>query len=144
MNKIDIVRKAFSNSTPIEEQKTYFSDDYQYSDSTAGQSIDKKAWFTMGEMYRNSMPDGGFVIDEIHQEGDDVLCTGHFTGTFQHDLDLSAVNLGVIKATGKRVNIPPDTSRISFRGDKIYRTKNLSTGPNAGLAGFLSALRTGK
>jgi len=143
MNKIDIVRKAFNFSTPIAEQKRYLSDDFEFSDSVGGPVMNKDAWLAMGDMYRASLPDAGFIIDEIQQEGEDVIATGHFTGTFLHDFDLTAMNMGVIKATGKKVNFPSGTSRISFRGDKISANKDLTTGPNGGFAAFLAALRNG-
>jgi predicted ester cyclase len=141
MNKIEIVKKAFNFSTPIEEQKSYFTDDYQFSDSVGGPTMDKSAWFTMGDMYRASLPDAGFVFDEIHQDGEDVIATGHFTGTFTKDMDLTSLNLGVIKATGKSLTFPPGTSRVSFRGDKISANKDLTTGPNSGIVAFLAVLR---
>jgi SnoaL-like domain len=141
MDKIDIVRKAFSFTTSAEEANSYLADDFEASDSVGGPVMNKQAWLGMGTLFRSSMPDAGFIIDEIHQEGEDVICTGHFTGTFLHDFDLSAMNMGMIKATGKAVTFPPGTSRISFRGDKISKNKDLDTGPNAGFAAFLNALR---
>lgn len=143
MNKIDIVKKAFSFDTPPEVQREYLTNDYQFTDSVGGPPMDKEAWFGMGEMMRASIPDIGFSIDEIRQEGEDVLLTGRFTGTFKHDIDLSAMNMGVIPATGKAITVPAGTSRISFVGDKISRNHNLDTGPTAGLAGFLAAFGAG-
>jgi len=139
VNKIEIVKKAFSYEIPPDEQRKYYSDDYQFVDSVGGAPMDKEAWFGMGKLMQASIPDLDFIIDEIHQEGDDVLVTGHFTGTFEHDLDLSAMNLGVIPATGKALNIPGGTSRVSFTGEKISKNQNLDTGPTAGMAGFLAA-----
>jgi predicted ester cyclase len=143
VNKIEIVKKAFSYDTPPEVQREYLTDDYQFTDSIGGPPMDKEAWFGMGEMMKVSFPDLDFTIDEIHQEGEDVILTGRFTGTFLHDLDLSAMNMGVIPATGKPIAIPAGTSRISFEGDKISRNHNLDTGPSAGLAGFLAAFGAG-
>jgi predicted ester cyclase len=143
MNKIEIVKKAFSFDTPPEEQKEYLSDDYQFVDSVGSPPEDKEAWFGMGQLMRASIPDIVFIFDEIHQEGEDVVFSGHFTGTFKHDMDLSAMNIGVIPATGKVLNIPGGTNRISFTGDKISKNHNLDTGPTAGMAGFLAAFGAG-
>jgi hypothetical protein len=140
MDKIDIVKRAFNLSTPVEEQRSYLTDDFQFSDSTGGPTMDKKAWNAMSDLIRASLPDVGYVIDEIHQEGEDVLFSGHFTGTFKNDLDLTIFNMGVIKATGKAVKFPLGTSRVSFRGDKISANKDLTTGPVGGTAAFLAAL----
>jgi predicted ester cyclase len=136
-------KTAFNFETPVEEQKKYITDDFEFSDSMCGPVMNKDAWFAMGDMYRASLPDGGFVFDEIHQEGEDVIATGHFTGTFKHDLDLTTMNLGGIKATGKQIKFPSGTSRISFKGEKIYKNKDLTTGPNGGFAAFLAALKNG-
>ena len=143
MNKIEIVKKAFSFDTPLEERKEYLSDDFQFVDSVGSPPTDKEAWFGMGQLMEASIPDLDFIIDEIHQEGEDVVFSGHFTGTFKHDLDLSAMNMGVIPATGKVLEIPGGTSRISFNGDKISKNHNLDTGPTAGMAGFLAAFGAG-
>ena len=140
MNKIEIVKKAFSFDTAPEAQREYLTDDYQATDSVGSPAFGKEAWFAMGELMRASIPDLDFTIDEIRQEGEDVIFSGHFTGTFQNDLDLSAMNMGVIPATGKAINIP-GTGRVSFSGDKISKLQDLATGPDAGLAGLLAALR---
>jgi predicted ester cyclase len=140
MDKIDIVRRAFNLSTTVEEQRSYLTDDFQFSDSTGGPTMDLKAWNAMSDLMRTSLPDLGYVIDEINQEGDDVIYTGHFTGTFKNDLNLTTFNMGVIKATGKAVKFPNSTNRVSFRGDKISANKDLTTGPISGTAAFLSAL----
>ena len=143
VNKIEIVKKAFDIDAGTEAQREYYSDDYQFVDSVGSPPMDKEAWFGMSDVMRASIPDLGYTIDEIHQEGEDVIVSGHFTGTFQHDLDLSAMGMGVIPATGKAIDLPGGTSRISFRGDKISKNHNLDTGPDAGMAGFLAAFRGG-
>jgi hypothetical protein len=141
MDKIDIVRNAFNPSAPVEETKKYYADDFQWSDSQGGPVTGKDDWFRMSDILHTAMPDAGYIIDEIHQEGEDVITTGHITGTFEHDLDLTSMNMGVIKATGKPLNFPKSSSRISFKGDKIYRNKDITKGPVSGYAGFLSVFK---
>jgi len=53
------------------------------------------------------------------------------------------MNMGVIPATGKALNIPSGTNRISFSRDKIPKNQSLVKGPNAGMAEFLAAFRAG-
>jgi predicted ester cyclase len=141
MNKIDIVKTAFNFDTPPEVSNGYLSDDFQWSDSVGSPPMNKEAWIGMGEIMRASFPDVGNVIEEIRQEGENVFVVNHFTGTFKHDFDLSAMNMGVIPATGKAVKFPSSTVRVSFHGDKISGLQDLDTGPNAGMAGFLAALK---
>jgi predicted ester cyclase len=141
MNKIDIVKTAFSFDTPPEVSRGYLADDFQWSDSNGSPPMNKAAWMGMGELMEASFPDVGNVIEEIRQDGEEVVVVSHFTGTFENDFDLSALNMGVIPATGKAVKFPSATTRISFDGDKISGIKDLDSGPNAGMAGFLAALK---
>ena len=140
MNKIDTVKAAFSFGDP-EQQKNYFTDDFQGTDSVGSPPIDKTTWFGMGDVFTAAMPDIDFIIEDVREDGEDVLITGHFTGTFENDFDLSALNMGVIPANGKAITFPSSTSRVSFTGDKISRNHSLGTGPDAGMAGLVSALR---
>lgn len=139
MNKMETIKAAFNMGDP-EEQKKYYSDDYQFTDSVGSPPMDLTMWFGMGELMKAAMPDADYIIEDIREDGDDVLVTGHFTGTFENDFDLTALNMGVIPATGKAITFPSSTSRVSFRGDKVSRQQDLSTGPNAGTAGFVATL----
>lgn len=140
MNKIDTVRSAYGFDDP-ERSKEYYSDDFQATDSVGGPPFDKTGWFGMGDLFRASIPDIDYIIEDIREEGDDVIVAGRFTGTFVNDFDLSAMDMGVIPASGKAVNFPTSTNRISFNGGKISRSHNIDTGPNAGVAGIVSVLR---
>jgi hypothetical protein len=132
---------SMKSSAPVKQQKAYFTDDFTFSDSMGGPTMDKTARFDMGDLYKASLPDAGFVFDEVHQDADDVIVTGHFTGTFKNGTDLTALNMGIIKATGNVVKAPTSNSRVSFRGDKISDNKDLTTGPNAGLPALLASLK---
>ena len=50
------------------------------------------------------------------------------------------LGMGIIPASGAMVKFPSSASKISFDGDKISRTHNTDTGPEAGLPGMLKAL----
>ena len=138
MNKIDIAKVTYSFDD-LEESNKYLSDDFQGTDEVGGPPFDKAGWIGMGQMFKNSFPDIKVVIEDIHEEGDSVMLTSHFTGTFTKDFDLSAMGMGVIPASGEAVKFPSSTSRISFNGDKVSRTHNLDTGPEAGFPGLLNA-----
>lgn len=140
MNKIDIVRKAFSFDTPDEVKENYYTDDFMSIDPSGGPGADRKTWIGMGSIFKASVPDIAYDFDDIHQDGEDLIVSGSFTGTFTHDLDLSALNQGVIKATGKPFKIGPGTSRVSFRGDKISRNLQM----NGGISDFVAVLTNGK
>lgn len=138
MNKIDIVKVAFDFDNA--DSASLLSDDFQSTDAVGGPPTDKSMWIGMGQMMRASFPDISYVIQDIREEGDSVMVTGRFSGTFVNDFDLSAMGMGVIPATGAAVEFSDGTSQVSFDGDKISRVHDPDTGPNAGMKGFLRAL----
>ena len=139
MNKIDITKETYSFAD-FEKSNSHLSDDFKGTDAVGGPPFDKAGWIGMGQMFRNSFPDIEVVIEDIHEHGDKVMITSHFTGTFTNDFDLSAMGMGVVPASGEMVTFPSSTSEISFDGDKVSRTHNLETGPEAGFPGLLKAL----
>jgi hypothetical protein len=139
MNKIDMVKATFSFDD-FERSEQYLSDDFQGTDSVGGPAFDKAGWVGMGQMFKGSLPDIKVVIDDIREEGDSVMVTSHFTGTFTNDFDLTALGMGVIPANGEMVTFPSSTAEISFNGEKITRFHNTDTGPEAGLPGLMKAL----
>ncbi|MCL7453467.1 MAG: ester cyclase [Anaerolineae bacterium] len=94
----------------------------------------------MAKPLQSAFPDLSVVIEDIREDGDDVLVTSHYSGTFANDLDLSSVGMGAIPATGKGIVFPSQRDRVSFDGDQIAEIHNLETGPDAGMAGFIKAL----
>lgn len=144
MDKVEIVRYAMNFDTPFEESEKYFADNFQSTDSVGSPPIDKQAWFGMGQMMKASFPDITYEVEDIRQEGEDVIMKGRFAGTFENDFDLSGMNMGVIPATGKKVVFPVDNSRVSFDADKkIVSSHSLDTGPDAGMGGLMKALGAG-
>lgn len=139
MNKIDIAKETYSFDD-FDKSNSHLSDDFKGTDAVGGPPFDKAGWIGMGQMFKHSFPDIEVVIDDIHEHGDKVMLTSHFTGTFTNDFDLSAMGMGVVPASGKTVTFPTSTSEISFDGDKVSGTHNLETGPEAGFPGLLKAL----
>ena len=141
MTKFEIVRKAWDASNP--DRHSNLADDFQVTDELGSPPMDRASWIGMGDLIEAAMPDLEFVIDELREEGDDVVVGTRFVGTFTNDFDLSAAGMGVIPATGKAVEIGPNLARLSFEGDKISRLHGLDTGPDAGMAGFVKAMSGG-
>jgi predicted ester cyclase len=138
MNKIELVKTAYDLNNP--EQYSYYADDFLYTDAQGGPPQDRDTWLSMGKLMRSAFPDLSLVIDDIREEGDDVVVTGHFAGTFTNDFDVSPLGMGVVPATGKAYDFPPATNRVSFDGDKIAKMYGLDAGPDAGIAGFAKTL----
>ena len=138
MNKIDIVKSAINWDNP--DRESYLSDDFQFTDALGSPPMDRGSWLAMGQLMQSAFPDISTNIEDIREEGDDVVVTHHLSGTFANDIDLSAMGMGVIPATGAAVDFPTDTMIVSFDGAKISKIHDPSSGPDAGMPGFLRAI----
>ena len=138
MSKIEFIRTVSDWTQPL--RKDYYTEDFQLTHPQPTPPMDRNAVFAMHEQMQAAMPDIRTVIEEIRAEGDGVVLTSHWAGTFANDFDLSVMGLGIIPATGKAVVFPTSTVRFSFDGDKICRIHDPATGPDAGPAGFVKAL----
>jgi predicted ester cyclase len=138
MNKIELVKSAFTFDD--HDRLSDYSDDFQWTDELGSPPIDRSSWLSMDQLMKSAFPDLSYVIEGIREDGDGVVVTSHFSGTFSNDLDLSSLGMGVIPATGKAVVFPSQRDRVSFEGDKISELHNLETGPDAGMAGLAKAL----
>jgi hypothetical protein len=139
MNNKEIYMKAESFDD-FQNQMPYYSDDFQAVDEQSGQKYDKASWFATGKQLQDAFPDLKNFNDEIKEEGDQLLVTSHWEGTFTNPFDLSMLGMGVIQPSGKKVVFPPAKVRHSFKDGKITRSVVLNTGPEAGFAGILKAL----
>jgi ketosteroid isomerase-like protein len=138
MNRIELVKTAFDLDNP--DQYSYYSDSFQLTDELGNPPQDKDTFIAGGQPVRSALPDLAHVIEDIREVGEDVVVTHHLSGTFTNDLDLSAVGLGVVRATGKAIDFPTGSVLLSFDDGKISKMHSLDTGPDAGLPGFLRAL----
>lgn len=138
MDKIELVKSVNDWTKP--RRKDYYTDDFQFTNAQGGPAMDRDATFAMGQLMQSAMPDIRTVIEDIGEEGDDVVLTSHWEGTFVNDFDLSVLGMGVAPATGKAIVFPTSTIRISFEDGKISRIHNPATGPDTGTAGFFKAL----
>ena len=122
----------------IDAMADFFSDDFQNFDKDGKAVLDKEGLLAMGRMMRPSFTDYGFVLAELRQEDDFVIMTGHFEGILSSDLDLSAMGMGVIPASGKKIVWPPAETKWGFEGGKIASIQ--ANDAAGGLGPFLAAL----
>lgn len=87
--------------------------------------MDRETWIRLGPDFFPAFKDLNYVISELHEEGDDVIASGHLEGTHTGNLDLSAMGLGVIPATGKKIVWPEGSNAWKIKGDKIVSMKKL-------------------
>ena len=138
MSRREFIKKAFNLDSP--DQGAYFADDFQWTDSLGSPPMDKKSWLGMGDLMQSAFPDLKIIVEDIREEGDEVVVTSRFAGTFKNDMDLSPLGLGVVPATGKAVDFPSSTDLVCFSNGQISEMHNRDTGPDAGMAGFLKAI----
>lgn len=143
---VDVVKRYHDSAwadpqsgTLSEASREMLDDDFQSLDEDGNVQMDKATFIAMGEMMLGSFDDLNYVRTDLTESGDDsVLMTGHFEGTHTGDFDLSAMGLGVITASGKKIEWPDATVKWIVKDDKIVRNEN--AGGSAGLEGFLAPL----
>ena len=99
----------------------YLSDDFQNFDKDGNVALTKEGILSMGRMMQASFTEYGFVLSDLREEDDFVIMSGHFEGTHTADLDLSAMGLGILPASGKKIVWPDASAKLTFAGDKIIR-----------------------
>ncbi len=137
-SKVDVVR-AWTNSPAGDIQSTaaFLAEDFE--NVMADGSVQSRAEYVgMASMMYASIPDMHGVVAELREEGGAVIMTFHFEGTFQNDLDLSAMGAGVIPASNKKVVWPEDTIKVTVEGDKVRRIE--PHGNSATMADILAVL----
>ena len=133
-SKADVIRKWYEDSwtnppSSIEESAMkYFSDDYQGLDKDGNVMSDKAAYVATSQKLMNAFKDFKGVLHDISEEDDSVILTFHWEGTHTGDFDLSAMGMGVIPASGKRVVTPESKSRFMVEGDQIVSSQPISGG----------------
>lgn len=127
------------SETRVETASEMIADDFQLLDEDGNVVMDKATLFAMGELMAGAFDDFEYVSTDFTDSGDDtVLMSGHFEGTHTRDLDLSAMGLGVIPASGKKIVWPDSTVKWTVKDDKIVRSE--PAGGSTGMKGFLAPL----
>ena len=140
--KADVIRNwedmSWSNppSSAVEATKKYYSDDFKSLDADGNVVGNKDAMVAMTRLLFQAFKDFKGVVHDISEEGDHVIMTFHFEGTHTGDLDLSAMGMGVIPATGKRVVTPEGKTKFMVAGGQITASQPISGGFEDLLAGI--------
>lgn len=141
---LDVVRAyidaAWSNppSSVMEAEATYLADDFKSLDKDGNVLMDKEAYIGMAHLLFAAFKDFKWVRSDLRQEGDSVIMSGHFEGTHTGDLDLSAVGMGVIPASGEMIVWPKTSVEYKVEGDKIVTEEPY--GDARGVEDFLAVL----
>ena len=123
-NKLDVARaytEVIGVGGDFDALTGYLSDDFQNFDKDGNVALTKEGILSMGRMMQASFTEYGFVLSDLREEDDFVIMSGHFEGTHTADLDLSAMGLGILPASGKKIVWPDASAKLTFAGDKIIR-----------------------
>ena len=140
-SKADIVKAYYdlSWSNPpaslMESIATYISDDFKSLDEDGNVIMTKEMFIGMTQLLANAFKDFKSVYSDVHEEGDEVIMTYHFEGTHTGDFDMSAMGMGVIPASGKKIVWPEAKSKWRVEGDKIVSEQS-----SGGMESFLAPL----
>jgi len=129
---------AFAPGSEIDTIANLLSDDFQNLDQDGNVALTKEGFLNFARMIRAAFTDHGFVITKLLEGGDYIIITGHNEGVHTADLDLSAMGLGILPASGKKIVWPEVSSKLTIVGNKVKRLEP-HAGP-AGLKAFLLAL----
>jgi hypothetical protein len=144
-SNVDYIRAYFDEvwaggsnpEAPMEWAETHLSDDFHFLDKDGNVTMDKAAYIGFGHLLLASFADMKFLYSDFRDEGDGVLVDSHWEGTFTGDLDLSAMGMGVVPASGKKIVWPDSSSKWKIEGEKVVSIQDFSTG---GIGEFLAPL----
>jgi hypothetical protein len=134
------IEAAWANppASVIEANTAYLSDDFQSLDKDGHVQMNKEGYLGMTQMLMSSFKGFKSVYGDLREEGDSVIVDYHFEGTHTRDLDLSAMGLGVIPASGKKIIWPDSTVVFKIADGKIASIKPY--GDSGGFESFLAPL----
>jgi predicted ester cyclase len=114
------------------------SDDFTFS-GPVPQPISGGEWLAMQQGLSKAFPDWKFNAANLREEGGKVRCAVQITGTHKGELDLSALGMPKLPATGKSVKLPREEITLSVSNGKFT---SLSVPPTdgGGVMGILSQL----
>jgi len=139
---IQEIAEAFTTkmyvSKDLDSAATYFSDDFQFS-GPVPEPMDGKKWIALLKTLNTAFPDMDYNIRTLGVEGDMVRMTNKLTGTHTVDLDLSAMGMGIIPATGKSISLPEESGEATVKNNKITSV-HVDSGKDGGLMGILKQL----
>jgi hypothetical protein len=123
----------------LDEAMTYLTDDFRFYSSTFPDGIDAYNWMGLLGAWRAAAPDMRFNLRLVEMEGDTARVMSRITGTHTGDLDLSAMGLGVVPATGIAFVGGEEESEGLIEGGRIKWIRIFDS-PETGFASVLGQL----
>jgi predicted ester cyclase len=130
------------NNLDLNAASQYCTDDFTYS-GPLPKPVTLDEWKVTAQVFLKAFPDWNFNMKIVSEDDDRVQVNAHVTGTHRGDLDLSSMDMGVIPATGKAIDLPESKGRVTFSGDKIANL-HIDVAEGAGVPGILAQLGVSK
>jgi len=118
--------------------RTLFADDFKFS-GPVPEPISGEAWLGMSTSLKAAFPDLDYQFRIESVDGDTANISAELKGTHKEDLDLTAMHLGVIPATGKSFHAAHELGKATLSNGKITSWKMEHT-EGAGLMAILAQL----
>ena len=122
----------------FEKAKSYLSNDFEFS-GPMPQPISGDEWIGLSANLKAAFPDLNYQFKIVSVDGNTANITAQLKGTHKGDLDLTAMHMGVIPATGKSFNAALEHGKVKVRDGKITSLANEPT-EGAGLMAVLGQL----
>ena len=132
------IAQAFANAFnagDLDEVAGYLAEDFQFSGPTP-QPLGAAEWLGMTRALQAAFPDIQYNLQIEAVEGDTVRTSTQLSGTHTGELDLTAMGLGVIPATGKRFANPKEYGEATVEGGKVASIR-VEAAEGSGLEGIL-------
>jgi predicted ester cyclase len=114
------------------------SDDFTFS-GPVPQPINGGQWLAMQQNLSKAFPDWRFNATDLREEGGKVRGAVQITGTHKGELDLSALDMPNVPATGKAIKLPREEVTLTVSDGKFMSLSTAAT-DGAGVMGILSQL----
>jgi ketosteroid isomerase-like protein len=122
----------------FDKAKSLFADDFKFS-GPVPEPISGEAWIGMSVSLKNAFPDLDYQFKVESVDGDTANISAELKGTHKGDLDLTAMGMGVIPATGKSFHAAHENGKATVRGGKVSAWQMEGT-EGAGLMAILGQL----
>ena len=117
---------------------SYLSDDFVFS-GPVPEPIGREQWMGLQGRLSAAFPDWSYNLSDVQVRGDVARTTHQIAGTHTIDLDLSAMGLPVVPATGKAIKLPLEHADLTFEGGKVVRL-HADASADGGLPGIMQQL----
>ena len=119
----------------FESAKSYLSNDFKFSGAVP-EPISRQEWIEMSTNLKAAFPDLDYQFTTDGSSGDTVNVSAQLRGTHKGNLDLTAMHMGVIPATGKSFKAAREHGKAMLRDGKVI---SLALDPTQG-AGLMAIL----